>query len=113
MTGCGKCALGTGLCLSVAVVFIGALHGSRLEGVLPFLFLSIVIVIALRFGSIAGILGTLGAAVIFAEFLFEPLWSIRIGDAVQRSNLIWMVVVGVAISELLGARPNNSQRRES
>jgi Domain of unknown function (DUF4118) len=70
----------------------------------------IVAFVAVRFGSGAGITGTLAAAVIFAEFLFEPFMSIRVADTVERNALIWMVLGGFMSSELLGERPNNSNR---
>jgi K+-sensing histidine kinase KdpD len=48
------------------------IRGSLAKKSLPFLFLGVVILIAMRFGSAAGILGTLGAAMIFAEFFVRP-----------------------------------------
>lgn len=98
-------ALDTTLCISAAGVLTIVLRGSMLKGFLPFLFLGVVILIALRFGTAAGILGTVSSALIFAEFLFDPLLSIRIGDLVQRNNLIWMVIGGITMSELLGVNP--------
>jgi hypothetical protein len=67
-----------------------------------------VILVSLRFGSVAGLLGTIGTALIFAAFLFHPLLSVKVDDAVERSNLIWMIIGGVSASELIGFRPNKA-----
>ncbi len=74
------------------------------------MFVGIVIVVAMRFGSAAGILGTLGAAVIFAEFLFHPLMSMKVGETAERSNLIWMIIGGISASELVGIHPKKPRR---
>lgn len=70
----------------------------------------IVVVVAMRFGSAAGILGTLGAAVIFAGFLFHPLMSMKVSEAAERSNLIWMIIGGISASELVGIHPKKPTR---
>jgi K+-sensing histidine kinase KdpD len=58
--------------------------------------------------------GTLTAALIFAIFLFEPRFSLTIEDAAARNHLIWMGVIGLVISDLLGAyavREKNEKRQ--
>jgi K+-sensing histidine kinase KdpD len=102
---------GTGLCVSAAAMAAIAFRGSGLAGVLPLFFLVVVIVVAELFGSGAGILGTLAAALIFAELLFAPLLSIRVGDAAERNALIWMVLGGIIGSELLGKDSNRPDPR--
>jgi hypothetical protein len=71
-----QCALGTAICVSAAALCTVLLRSSTLRAFLPFLFVGIVSAVAMRFGSAAGILGTLGVAVMFAEFLFHPLLSV-------------------------------------
>jgi len=61
-------------------------------------FLAAVMVTIFRFGSLAGILGTIFSAIIFATFLFEPLGRLAVHDAVQKDNLMWMVLLGLALS---------------
>ncbi len=62
-------------------------------------------VVAIHFGNIAGVLATITAAMIFAVFLFEPWLSLAVRDSVARDRLIWMVLIGIIISDLLG--PHN------
>jgi hypothetical protein len=38
-------------------------------------------------------------------FLFEPWLSLAVRDSVARDRLIWMVLIGIIISDLLG--PHN------
>jgi K+-sensing histidine kinase KdpD len=99
--------VGIALCFSSAGVFVLAFRASPFKSFLPFLFLAIIGLVARRFGSWPGILGTLGVAGVFAEFLFKPAFSLRVSDTAQRSNLVWMVIIGIVISEILGVRPKS------
>jgi hypothetical protein len=83
-------AAGALLCILAAGVLAFSFHGSGLQNLLPFLFIAVISFVAVRFGSAVGIVGTLGAASIFAEFLFKPIWTLAIVDSAQRRNLIWM-----------------------
>jgi len=66
----------------------------------PIVFLVVIFVVAARIGNCAGMIGTVTAALIFAEFLFEPFepfeprFSMTINDRSSRNHLIWMVVSG-------------------
>jgi len=102
--------LGAVLCLVAAFIATFALRGTPLKDFLPLMYLGVVILVALRCGSSAGIIGTLVAALTFAEFLFDPLLSIRVSDLGQRNHLIWMVIIGIAASELLGREPKIASR---
>jgi integral membrane sensor domain MASE1 len=101
------------LCLAAAGLSALAFRVSPYKSFLPLLFLPIIVFVAVRFGSAPGILGTIGAAALFAEFLFEPTSSWRVDDSVQRSNLIWMVIIGIAASEIGGARPKNGGTKKT
>jgi K+-sensing histidine kinase KdpD len=100
----------TGISLLLAGLLAFLLRGTILENYLPFLFLGLVVAIAAIFGSTVGIPATMGAGVIFAAFLFDPVVSVRIGDVAQRSNLIWMTIGGISASELLGAKKTSARR---
>lgn len=88
-----KALVGNRHVLGIAFLCAVMLRGSTFEGFLPFLFLGVLIIVAMRFGVAAGIVGTIAAAMIFAVLLFKPVLSIRISDSVARSNLIWMVIL--------------------
>jgi len=75
----------------------------------PLFFTAVLLLTALRFGISAGVLGTLAAALIFAEFLFRPLGSLQVADAIARSNLGWMLLIGIALSFLF-APPKSKLR---
>jgi K+-sensing histidine kinase KdpD len=86
-------------------------HASSFRVFFPFLFLAVVVLVAIRFGTLAGVLGTIAAAIIFAGFLFEPRLSLAVRDTAAKSNLIWMIIGGVAISDLLGHRSKTGTSR--
>lgn len=98
MPGRFKPVLGTILCgmLAVAVSLMGQSKPGK--SALPIWFLTVIMLIIFRFGSLAGILGTIFSAVIFAACLFEPLGRLAIHNEVQKNNLMWMVLVGLALS---------------
>jgi K+-sensing histidine kinase KdpD len=97
--------VGTLLCATTAVCLSVIFEQSSFIKFLPLLTLVIIIWIASRFGATAGILGTIAAAIVFAGWLFTPRFSLRVANHSERSNLIWMVIAGVALSELVGRMP--------
>ena len=78
---------------------------------IPLAFLVVVILVALRFGAVAGMLGSASAAVIFAFFLYRPV-GIHVEDPAARMNLAWLVLGGLACSYLLAPEPPGSRRHE-
>ena len=95
--------IGAAGCTFAAVGLTLVFGNLPFKTVLPFFFLSIIILVAIRFGNLAGILGTLAATFIFATFLFQPTPSPLVDDVVARDHLIWMFLIGVILSDLLGA----------
>ena len=96
----GACSLGTICCTVVAAGLIPLFSASSFKSFLPIPFLLIIVLVAFRFGRAAGVLGTMTAAFLFAYYLFEPE-GLAVGDPVARAHLIWMLVIGVVISDLL------------
>src|SRR3954468_13521083 len=92
--------VGSAMCAASALAAALIFNRSSSNAFVPLLFLFVILLAAVRFGSVAGILGTITATLIFALFMFEPLLRLNIKSPVQKSNLIWMVVGGLAISEL-------------
>lgn len=97
------CGVGAG-----AASVVGASHQWR--ALVPLAFTIVLLLIALLFGSRAGILGTVLAATIFAMFLFQPLGNLSIMDDSARSNLAWMLLIGVSFSFLF-APPTSGLHR--
>lgn len=90
--------VGTALCgiLAIAISLLGQSKPGK--SALPIWFLAAVMVIVFRFGSMAGVLGTILSGIIFAVCLFDPLGSLAVHDAVQKNNLMWMVLAGLMLS---------------
>jgi K+-sensing histidine kinase KdpD len=84
-------------------------YTSSFKTTLPFVFLGIIVLVTIVFGRKAGVLGTLGAALIFASVLFEPRPSLAMQDPVAQTHLIWMIVIGVVVADLLGQRKSTQE----
>ena len=93
---------GTIWCAAAASFLCIVLADSPFKAETPLLFLSVLLVIAARFGAAAGSIGTAMAALIFAEFLFEPIHKLAVNNLEARSDLGWMILGGLAVSALLG-----------
>jgi|SRR5579884_1539999 len=103
-------ALGSILC-GVAALITAALAVGRPWSIFVPLFFSVVLLlVAGFFGSRAGIVSTLIAAIIFAGFLYGPLKSIHVANDSARANLGWMLLIGIAFSFLF-APPTSGLRR--
>jgi len=90
-------------CAAAAGLITGLLR--RVPGTesLPLLFLVIVAVVAHRFGTPSAILGLIAGGFIFATFLFPPLGSLSVADEPSRTNLVMMVLFGMAVAYFYGA----------
>jgi K+-sensing histidine kinase KdpD len=94
------CSLGTICCTIAAACLIPVFYASTVKAFLPIPFLLIIILVAFRFGRAAGVLGTIAAALLFALFLYEPP-GLGVSDPAARSHLMWMLIIGIVISDLL------------
>lgn len=90
--------VGAVLCgtLAIAVSLLGQSKPGK--STLPIWFLAAVMLIVFRFGSMAGVLGTILSGIIFAVCLFDPLGRLAVHDAVQKNNLMWMILAGLTLS---------------
>jgi K+-sensing histidine kinase KdpD len=95
-------ASGTVSCAGIAIFLCLLLNDSEFKSNVPILFLLVVLGVTARFGAEAGTLGTVIAAFIFAELLFEPLLSFVVNNPIERANLGWMVLGGLVISNVFG-----------
>lgn len=98
------------LCAGAAGAVSAVAAGHAWQVWVPLVFSIVLLLIALFFGLRAGILGTLLAALVFAVFLFSPRGSIHVSNDIARTNLGWMLLIGLAFS-LLFAPPTSGFRR--
>src|SRR5438309_1840737 len=95
----------------LAAVIASALsQGHAWKNLVPLVFIVVLLVVAWLFGARAGIFGSVLAALIFAAFLFAPSGSIGVVNDNARSNLGWMLLVGIAFSFLLAASTSGLRR---
>lgn len=99
-----RSSLGAASCTAIAGCLIPVFSGNSYRALVPLLFLLVILYVALRFGHVAGILGTVCAALVFEIFLFEPTLSFAIESPTARNHLISMVILGICASEFLGRR---------
>jgi K+-sensing histidine kinase KdpD len=93
-------AIGAVVCSLAAVAASVLAAGHSWKNMVPLVFILVLLVIAGTFGARAGILGTILAALIFASFLFAPTGSVSVANDAARSNLGWMLLIGIAFSFL-------------
>ena len=84
-------ALGTAVCGLAAAVVCLLLGGNRYDALFPLGFVTVLLGCARFFGALAGTLGSIVAAVIFALFLFPPA-GFAVADPVAQTTLALMVV---------------------
>lgn len=99
-----RSSLGAASCTALAGCLIPLFAGNDYRAIVPLFFLLVILYVALRFGHVAGIIGTICAALVFEIFLFEPTLSLAIENPSARNHLISMVILGICASEILGRR---------
>jgi K+-sensing histidine kinase KdpD len=99
------------ICAFAALLVSFLASGHEWQSFVPLVFLVVLGVVALYFGTRAGIVGTLAAAFIFAVFLFSPLGRVGVASYTARVNLGWMLLIGIGFSFLF-APPTSGLRRQ-
>ncbi len=84
-------------------------HNRGAKIFVPIAFLAIILLVSIRCGVSAGVLGSAVSVLIFALFLFPPLGSPAVANKSARSNLAWLVLGGLTISYLLGSTPGSHE----
>jgi K+-sensing histidine kinase KdpD len=92
--------IGALVCALAALALSTAASGHSWRNIAPLIFTGVLLIIAGFFGSRAGVIGTIAAALIFASFLFSPVGNIHITDDAARGNLGWMMLIGIGFSFL-------------
>lgn len=104
-------AMGSLVCALAAVALSAAANGHTWKNIVPLIFTAVLLIIAALFGSRAGIIGTVLAAMIFASFLFSPMGNIQVADQSARGNLGWMMLIGIGFSFLFAPPTSRLRRR--
>ena len=89
------------LSLMAALVTAKVFSHSQFRVLVPFGFVVVLVALSSRFGAIVSVVGAVLSTMIFAYFLFPPLFSLRVSEAPARDNLAWMVLSAIALSYLL------------
>jgi len=93
-------AIGAAISGLAAVVATMLAEGHAWKDMVPLVFTAVLLLIAAIFGVRAGVIGTVLAALVFAAFLFSPAGSLSVTNDSARSNLAWMLLIGLAFSFL-------------
>ncbi|MCI0347840.1 MAG: DUF4118 domain-containing protein, partial [Acidobacteriales bacterium] len=96
--------IGVAACALLASTAAMLFRGQPSRVFVPLAFVMVIAAIAALFGRIAGVLGSLAAASMFALLLFTPVGSLAVSESAARANLGWMLLAGVALSYFIGAR---------
>ncbi len=97
----GRPMMGALLSQMAALVTAKVFSHSQFRVLVPLGFVVVLIALASRYGSIVSIAGAVLSAMVFAYYLFPPLYSLRVDDPAARENLSWMVLSAIALSYLL------------
>jgi K+-sensing histidine kinase KdpD len=103
-------ALGAAITGVAAVAATMLAENHTWKDLVPLVFTVVLLVVAAIFGFRAGVIGTVLAALVFAAFLFGPTRSLGVASDSARSNLGWMLLIGLIFSFLF-APPTSGFRR--
>jgi K+-sensing histidine kinase KdpD len=92
------------ICGSLALTTAKAARGRPFEALVPLAFLLVLLPCARYFGMLAGVLGSLLSALIFALYLYAPVGSLQIVNDTARSNLGLMAMGGIVLSYFMEAK---------
>jgi K+-sensing histidine kinase KdpD len=104
-------AIGGALCAIAAVVTSAVASGHSWKTFVPLMFSVVLLLNARMFGTRAGLLGTVLAALVFAGLLFGPVGSIQVANESARANLGWMLLIGIGFSFLFAPPTSGFRRR--
>ncbi|HSM85437.1 MAG TPA: DUF4118 domain-containing protein [Candidatus Limnocylindrales bacterium] len=107
LSGRGASAVGALLCVLGAVLASAIADGHSWRSTVPLAFTIVLLAVAVIFGARAGIFGSVLSALVFAGFLFTPLGSFRVVNDAARTNLGWMLLIGISFSFLFAPSGSN------
>ncbi len=97
------------LCAATAGLSVALFGRHPASASLPLMFIAVVFAVAMWFGTLVGIAGSVLAALIFSYFLF-PVGSFTVSSPAARSNIAWMLLAGIVISFLLAPTHQQSHK---
>lgn len=103
-------AIGGSLCFVAAIVASAVASGHPWKTFVPLIFTVVLLLNARFFGVRAGLLGTVLAALVFADYLFSPV-GIQVANESARANLGWMLLIGIGFSFLFAPPTSTCRRR--
>ena len=106
----GRPITGVLLSLMSALVTAKVFSHSQLRVFVPLGFVAVLVALSSRYGTIVSVVGAVLSAMVFAYFLFPPLFSLRVAEAAARENLSWMALSAIALSYLLFPPGKNQLR---
>lgn len=89
---------GSFISLIIAGLLILLVRGTHGSGLVPVVFIVVVVLCARYFGAIAGIVASIAATLLFAFLLFEPYADFKVKDAQALLNLGLLLFAGIALS---------------
>jgi len=98
-------------CFLAAFISVAVANGHTWVAEVPLMFTIVLLFAALLFGAWAGVLGTVLSALVFATHLFTPMGKLRVASDVARSNLGWMLMIGIAFSFLFAPQKTTLRRQ--
>jgi K+-sensing histidine kinase KdpD len=103
-------AVGLAVCAGCAALAARLFADTSYAGLVPLLFVAVLVILAAIYGTSVGIVGSLVSALIFA-YLYAPNNSLQVASHDARQSLGWMVVGGVALSYLLAPGFHDHSRK--
>lgn len=93
--------IGAVFCAMLAALSVVLMPRNAHRAALPIIFIVVIAMIAKRYGGWAGTLGSVSSALIFAYFWFSPRGSFAVSHDAARSDLSWMLILGITASYFL------------
>src|SRR5581483_8149562 len=90
-------------CGIAAAVLSVIFKSSASRALIPLVCLVLIVLVAVRYGARAGIVGSVLATLVFCMSLFPPLGTLRVDDPAERANVVWMFLGGISLSYLLSS----------
>lgn len=105
-----RAGLGFLICTVASLLITVLLRNSEAPDTVPLLFLVVVGLVAWFLGSWAAALGLLGSSLVFALLLFPPIGHLAVRAQSARTNLLMMLLFGIAVAYFYGDRTGPGER---